>query len=316
MCPSGGTVSTLNERLATGPRLPTESLATTYTRCLPSASARVTKGELHGAKLSLSTRHSTVASGSPEVKPNVGVGSFVGVGSCGPESIDNPGALVSTVNARLATGPRLPAASEATTSSVCAPSPSWPVVKEEPQGAKLPASTRHSTAGPASVDDRANVGVASFVGTGSCGPSSTVAIGAVVSTVKARVATGPGMPSASVATTSKMWGPSATEPVVNGELQGAKLSLSTRHSVLAKGSMEVKPKVGVESLVGVGSCGPESMVTAGPVTASACAGFSQVAARMTSAKTNPARKVTTGGGRQPGGSDDRRSFSTAPIVSV
>jgi hypothetical protein len=57
---------------------------------------------------------------------------------------------------------------------------------------------------PDSSDEKMNVGVESAVGVGSAGPASMVAAGAVVSTVKFRVAQSPGFESASRARTDSV----------------------------------------------------------------------------------------------------------------
>ena len=79
--------------------------------------------------------------------------------------------------------------------------------------------------------------------------------GASVSTVKERVAgVGSTLPAGSVARTSKVWAPSASATVgvwaAPGPLQGANTAASKRHSKVDPVSVEEKPKVGVESLVG------------------------------------------------------------------
>ena len=76
-----------------------------------------------------------------------------------------------------------------------------------------PPSTRHSNVEPAWLDESANVGVASFVGPD--GPLSIVVCGAAVSTVKAREAgVASTFPARSVARTSNVWAPSASDAVV------------------------------------------------------------------------------------------------------
>ena len=54
--------------------------------------------------------------------------------------------------------------------------------------------------------------------------------------------------------------------VAPGPLQGANAAESKRHWKVELGSLEVKPKVGVESLVG--PLGPEEIVVLGPVESS------------------------------------------------
>ncbi len=109
------------------------------------------------------------------------------------------------------------------------------------------------------------VGVVSLVGP--LGPVSIVVCGAVVSTVKLRVAGEASLlPAVSVARTSKVWGPWLRTAVVwvPDPEQGAKAAASIRHSKVAPGSsFEEKVKVGVVSLVG--PLGPVSIVVCGAV---------------------------------------------------
>jgi hypothetical protein len=67
-------------------------------------------------------------------------------------------------------------------------------------------------------------------------------------------------------------GPSARTCVVYGELQAEGCSLSTAHSNVASGSVDENVNVGVRSLVGVGSSGPDWKVVGGPLTTWANAG--------------------------------------------
>jgi len=231
--------------------------------CAPSESVLAVKGELHDEKLALSILHSKLAPVSLGEKLKLGVESLVGFGSCGPELMVTLGPMVSTVKERLATDPTFPRESVARTSKVCAPSDRVLAVKGELHDEKLALSILHSRLASVSLGEKAKVGVESLVGP--WGPESIVTLGPVVSTVNDRLAGGPGLPSASVAWAWKVWGPSVSGPTVHGELHGEKLPPSTRHARLARGSLEEKPNVGVESLVGMGSSGPESIVVVGPV---------------------------------------------------
>src|ERR687895_580307 len=174
----GAAVSTANARLAAPPVLPAASVARTSNVCAPSDNAPVVCGEVQAAKAAASTRHWKLAPASLE-KPNVGVESPVR--PVGPESIVVCGAAVSTVKARLAAAPVLPAASVARTSNVCAPSDNAPVVCGDVQAAKAAASTRHWKLAPASLENP-NVGVESPVKP--VGPESIVVCGATLSTVQ------------------------------------------------------------------------------------------------------------------------------------
>src|SRR6202000_982707 len=84
--------------------------------------------------------------------------------------------------------------------------------------------------------------------------------GATVSMVNARAAV-PVLPAASVAATTTVWLPSASDAVVNGEVHATAAPPSTAHVVVP--SLTVKPKLGVLLFVGVGPTGPLVMVTTG-----------------------------------------------------
>ncbi len=139
---------------------------------------------------------------------------------------------MSTVNARDAgVGSTFPAVSVARTSKVCAPSASDPVVSGVEQEPHAPPSTRHSKLEPAWLAENANVGVASLVGPE--GPLSIVVFGAAVSTVKLREAgVASTFPARSVARTSNVCAPSASDPVVSGVEHEPHAPPSTRHSKL------------------------------------------------------------------------------------
>ncbi len=115
----------------------------------------------------------------------------------------------------------LPAASRARTSKVCEPSvrlvPYW---CGEEQLSQVPPSRRHSNVALPSPEENWKLGWGSLVG--DTGPRSRLVSGAVASTVKLTEATsGSGVPWLSVPCTVKVCGPSASEAVVCGEVQGA-----------------------------------------------------------------------------------------------
>jgi hypothetical protein len=195
---SGATVSTVKARLAGPPVLPAASAARTSKVCAPSASVAVVCGDEQSASAAASTRHWKLAPASLE-NDSVGVESFVS--PSGPEPIVVTGPTVSTVKARLAGAPVLPAASAARTSKVCAPSASVAVVWGDEQSASAAASTRHWKLVPSALENE-NVGVESLVS--ELGPASIEVTGASVSTVNARLARSLVLPAASVAITSKV----------------------------------------------------------------------------------------------------------------
>ena len=156
---------------------------------------------------------------------------------------------MSTVKLREAgVASTLLAGSVARTSKVCAPSAREAVVWAELQEAHAPASTRHSKVEPTWLAENANVGVESFVGPD--GPLSIVVSGATVSTVIVRMSgVGSMFPATSVARTSKVCEPSASEAVVVGEVHDVQAAPSTRHSKVEPASLDENAYVGVESFV-------------------------------------------------------------------
>ena len=136
------------------------------------------------------------------------------------------------------------------------------MVSGEVQLANVPASISHSSVEPASVEVNENVGVESVVVP--VGPDVMVVSGAVVSTVKARLAgEASTLPAASIARTSNVCGPSLSADVVNGVVQAAKVPASTRHWKVESAWLEVKENVGVLSFVGPD--GPAVIVVSGGV---------------------------------------------------
>ena len=126
------------------------------------------------------------------------------------------GAVRSTVQVCTAgVGSRLPAASSARTSKVCAPSvrPVYGCGLE--QSAKAPPSSRHSKPGPASEARNEKLAFAEFDATG--GAEVTVVFAGVVSTVKRNEAgVASTLPATSIARTSNVYVFSASGPSVSG----------------------------------------------------------------------------------------------------
>src|SRR3954454_22387110 len=171
----------------------------------------------------------------------------------GPRSIDQAW-LVGVAS-------RLPAGSTARTSKVWLPSASAEVLWGLVQALQLPPSIRHSNVAPASGELKANVGVAALSSAG--GSESRLVSGAVRSIAQVWVSGVPSvLPAASVARTSNVWLPSASEAVVCGLVQALQLPASTRHWKVA-GSLELNVNVGVGSFEG--SAGPVASVVSGAV---------------------------------------------------
>ena len=163
----------------------------------------------HGAQAPPATRHSSVAPGSPANA------------SCAPVSVVEPvgpamivgaaGRVVSTVQVCVATGDWLLAASVWRISTVC-----WPSVRPvscsgELHGTQAPPSTWHSNVAPPSPVNAID-GLASLLsGAGADVRSMPGAAGAPVSTVHVCVAgVASALPTASLARTCTVWGPSAS----------------------------------------------------------------------------------------------------------
>ena len=257
---SGAAVSTVKLRDAgVASTFPAASVARTSKVCAPSASDAVVSGVEHEPHAPPSTRHSKLEPGWSAENANVGVASFVGPD--GPLSIVVSGAAVSTVKLRDAgVGSTLPAGSVARTSKVWAPSASDVVVSGVVHEPQAPPSTRQSKLEPGWLAEKANVGVVSFVGPE--GPLSIVVCGAAVSTVKLREAgVASTFPARSVARTSNVCAPSASDPVVSGVEHEPHAPPSTRHSNVEPASSAENANVGVASFVGPD--GPLSIVVSG-----------------------------------------------------
>ena len=151
---------------------------------MPSGSGPSVRGDVHGANASVPRRHSNVP-GSDAVNVNCGVVTLIV--PVGPDSIVVSGAAVSIVNIREAgVGSTLPAASVARTVNACVPSASVPRFRGDEHGWNVPVSSRHSNVDPDSLAENVNTGALLLVVP--VGPVLIVVSGAVVSTVKVRVA--------------------------------------------------------------------------------------------------------------------------------
>ena len=205
--------------------------------------------------------HSNVALDSSEWNAISGVGEALCVGDGVTSTVSGP--VVSTTNPRDAQGPVVPAGLVARTTSTCGPSLRSPAGANDPvRQPTATSSNRHSKDEPGALAN-ANAGRRARVGPS--GPCVKKTSGTLVSTVKSRLAHSPAFCRASVARTARRCGPSPSTAVVNGEEQVSGAPPSTLHSRLANGSEAENWNVGVESFVGVGSCGPDSKLTLGPV---------------------------------------------------
>ncbi len=107
----------------------------------------------------------------------------------------------------------------------------------EVQLAKFPPSRLHWKVAFGSFEENVKVGVGSAVAPD--GPVSIVVSGGIPSTTMFRESgVGSMLPAASIARTSKVWGPSLRFAVVKGVVQAAKAAASTRHWKVAVGSFE------------------------------------------------------------------------------
>src|SRR3954454_10855996 len=183
---SGAPRSTSKLRLAgVASVLPALSVARTAKVWRPAERLGVVKGEAQALKAAPSTEHSNVELASSEENSKVGVAVAIVEPSAGPESIVVWGFVTSTVKLWLAgVASVFPAPSVARTSNVCDPSLRTLVVNGLEQLWKGSESTRHSKLEPLSVEWKAKVGVASFVGPK--GPESMIVSGATVSTAQVR----------------------------------------------------------------------------------------------------------------------------------
>jgi hypothetical protein len=107
------------------------------------------------------------------------------------------------------------------------------------------ASTLHSKVEPGAEDENEKVGVGLLVGLE--GPPTIVVCGTTVNDREAGV--GSTLPAASIAWTSKLWGPSRSSEVVVGDVQGSYGLPSTLQANVEPGFDDVNAKVGVALLV-------------------------------------------------------------------
>ena len=238
--------------------LPAGSVARTSNVCGPSPNGPTLYGLSHCCQSSLSSLHSN---STPASLVNAKCALVLELVEGGASVMVTRGGVVSTVIVRLAgLASVLPVWSVARASKVCGPSVSAAVVCGEVQAVNASVSTRHWKLAPDSLPN-ANVAVGSPVRPS--GPALIVVWGALVSTVMVRLAgLASVLPAASVARTSKVWGPSVSAAVVCGELQAVSAAESTRHSNVALDSEE-NSNVGVESPVS--PLAPVSMVVSGGV---------------------------------------------------
>ena len=247
-----------------------------------------------------------VASG--DVNAIVASGSTVG--SAGAPVMVTVGAVVSTVQAADAGAPVLPAASVATTEKVCGPSGRPSAVNGDVHAAGVPASRVQVNVAVASGDEKVRVASGSLVG--SAGAESMATAGAAVSTVQAADAGGPVLPAASVATTEKVWGPSASPGAVNGELHGPGVPPSRAQANVAVASGDENEIDASGSLVGSG--GAASIVTVGAVASrvhAAVAGIGSV-----TPETMAATATVCGPSTRPAGTNGEVHATGVPLSTA
>ena len=147
---------------------PAPSMARTLKLCLARFSLRYVLGLAHRANRAPSRAHSKCPeSPTRSIIPNSKAALVLGVVLLGPELILVLGAVVSTLNERLAgVGSVFPAVSVALTSKVCGPCASAEEVWVRPGPEQAPKgweSIRHWKLEPVSFEEKPKVGVVSLV---------------------------------------------------------------------------------------------------------------------------------------------------------
>src|SRR4051812_12752535 len=145
-----------------------------------------------------------------------------------------------------------------------------------PSGTRLTASSRRRVLAPCDSNRKASVttigtGLAAAAGLTTAVAGTSPGAGgvsdrcgcAVVTVNERRTGAGSSFPTASVARTSKVCGPSASELVVNGDEHGANDPVSTLQAKVAPGSSAVKVNVGVAS--SIAPDGPSTVVSGATV---------------------------------------------------
>lgn len=112
-------------------------------------------------------------------------------------------------------------------------------------------SKLHSSVFPVSLGLKVKIATALFEGLGGSGPVKVVSGGTVSTTHVWLAGEASTLVAASLALTRKVWLPSARTEEVNGLVQGPYAAASILHSKVPA-SFELKVKVGVESLEGLG----------------------------------------------------------------
>ena len=160
----------------------------------------------------------------------------------GPESIVVCGAVVSTVQLRVAgDGSTLPAASRPRTEKVCDPSASPLSARGDAHAAHGSVSSLHSS-NPASVAE--NEKLAAPEATVPAGPDAIDVSGGVASTVHVRVAgDGSRLPATSVARTDHVCDPSDNPLSARGDAHATQAPVSSLHSKLAAVSVAENEKL-------------------------------------------------------------------------
>ena len=155
--PAGGVVSTVHVAVATGPVLPAASIRRTRSSCGPSARAERATGLVHDDQAAESSEHCADSPAPAPVNATDPDADADGSEGCDARVVA-PGATVSSVHARVAAGPVLPAASTRRTRSSCGPSARASGVYVEGHAAQAPASRRHSYDSPAPAPVNVKVG--------------------------------------------------------------------------------------------------------------------------------------------------------------
>ena len=139
------------------------------------------------------------------------------------------GAVASTVQATVAFGPTLPAASVRCTRTACPPSASPVSASGDVQAAKAAPSMEQAYVSPAPAPVSVSDAVVWVVGSVGRPPITGVPLGATVSISQTRLVVGPPLPAVSAVRTSNVWLPSVSPVSCHGVVQVVQAPPSMRH---------------------------------------------------------------------------------------
>ncbi len=290
-----------------GSALPAASIARASTRCSPSESASVVKGEVHAAKAPSSTRHSNRT--SPLVGGQVERRRRVGRGAGGP--VHRRHGRVGVDGEAPGRGRGVGVAGGVDGAHLERVGPVAQLRRGEGR-----AAGRVGAAVDAALERRAGrVGRElerrRGIGGGAARPRRDGRVGRLGVDGERRAAgVGSALPAASTARASNVCAPSASWGIAVGDWQGLNGPPSTRHSKVAPSSSVPRPNDGARSLV-VGG-GPERIVVSGASVSTVKVRVAGVGSALPAGSIARTSKVCSPSARSPAGCGDWHAANAPP----